>query len=279
MGQLISQNFARFKKLAPIESLNERLLELKLKSFRPKITFCLSTNTFEVKTAETKEELKEVLRLRHQVFTKAYGIQLRFNDIDFDRYDLMGDHILLRDRSTNTTMGTYRVLPSSHTKEFYSQNEFTLDTFLKAPGIKVELGRACIHEDFRNGSSLSLIWKGLAKYINLAKADYMFGCTSVKTINAQVAMAIFKHYWNDHYSNPFRITPTPKYRYASYSGEDWQESEVEFESYIPSLFKTYVKAGAHISSLPALDQYFGCTDFFTVLDLNKIDPAYKRRYF
>ena len=52
----------------------------------------------------------------------------------------------------------------------------------------------------------------------------------------------------------------------------------EAESKIPSLLKSYIKAGAKISSYPAYDKDFNCIDFVTVLERKNLDSKLVRKF-
>jgi hypothetical protein len=41
-----------------------------------------------------------------------------------------------------------------------------------------EVGRACVHEDYRNTAASFLLWKGIASYATLCYARYLIGCWS-----------------------------------------------------------------------------------------------------
>ena len=47
---------------------------------------------------------------------------------------------------------------------------------------------------------------------------------------------------------------------------------------VPPLLRSYLRAGAKISKVPALDEDFHCADFFTVLDLVDCNPVFMGRY-
>ena len=202
------------KKPKFIDSFHHKLLNLKINTFKPKIKFEVDVRDFVVKTADTPDELRKVLKLRYEIFTKEFGVKLKFQDLDFDRYDLTGDHLLVVRKSTNEVLATYRVLCTEFTNSFYSQNEFHLDEFLAKPGKKIELGRACVHESFRTGMLINLVWRGLAKYAMLSNAEFMFGCTSVDTRDPMESMAIYRSLEKDGViSNEFNIRPTTKYSF------------------------------------------------------------------
>jgi putative hemolysin len=259
-------------------NFRSQLLNLKIKAFQPKINFEIEHGEYIVKTAQSKEELEEILKLRYQVFIKEGLGQSKFTGVDFDRYDLIADHIIVKQKITNQIIGTYRLLCSSFTKEFYSQNEFTIQKFLASPGIKLELGRACTHRFFRNGVTLNLIWKGIGEYAKHTKADYLFGCASVKTIDPSMSMVIFQS-MKEHHSFEYEIHPTSDYQFERFDFKPGFFTPELIDEKIPSLLKSYIKAGAKIHGYPAVDYDFDCIDFLTVLDLNKISERFKARYF
>ena len=107
-------------------NFRSQLLGLKIKAFKSKINFELEYGDYIIKTVQTKDELEEILKLRYQVFIKEGLGQSKFTGVDFDRYDLIADHIVLQHKETKQVIGTYRMLCSTFTNDFYSQNEFTL---------------------------------------------------------------------------------------------------------------------------------------------------------
>ena len=261
------------------ESFKRKYVEIKLRSFRPKISFSFDFKDYTIKTVDHTEELWEVLRLRYNIFTQTYGVKLKFSDVDFDKLDLSGDHIVLYCNKAQKIIGTYRVICSQFTNEFYSDAEFEINKFKLAPGVKVELGRACIHEDYRTGASISLVWRGISKYCLLTEASYLFGCTSVKTVDPDIAREVLVYCQREYQGNRYGIHPTKNYQYPNFENLGLVGRPIDVESYIPSLMKSYLSAGAVIYGQPALDKDFQCTDYFTVLDLENINSTYYKRYF
>ena len=159
------------------------------------------------------------------------------------------------------------------------ESEFNISEFLKTPGIKLELGRACIHKDYRNGLAIGLIWQGLAKYISLTSTDLLFGCTSVDTIHPFVATALYENFKKDSVSYEFNISPKSKYKFGRIFKTIDDEPLKNNEKHIPTLLKSYLKAGAKIYSFPALDRDFKCIDFFTILKVSEMSEKYKNKFF
>jgi putative hemolysin len=191
----------------------------------------------------------------------------------------MADHVIVKHADTKEILGTYRIICSEFSSQFYSQEQYEMDKILGLQDIKIELGRACIHREWRNGVTLNLIWKGLAQYAQAVNARYMFGCASVKTVSPDLAYSLFWHLSPLHLNETLKSEVLPSYKCPIPANIDSLPAWREIEDQIPPLLRTYLQAGATIASEPALDTFFGCVDLLTVLDLHNMNPKFKRRYF
>ena len=99
--------------------------------FRPKIDFTIDFGDFETRTAQNGSEVEQALRLRHQIFIEEHGLTPLQRSIDIDEFDSIADHLLLMDKIQQKVVGTYRMLSSSWTQNFYSETEFHLRAPLK----------------------------------------------------------------------------------------------------------------------------------------------------
>ena len=131
---------------------------LKNKIF-PKIEF----GNFIIKLVDTKSELKKAQALRYSVFYKEKKARPTFLKkmmrLDYDKIDKFADHLIVidkkRKRIKNKIVGTYRLIRgdvASHFGGFYTSSEFDLTNILNSynhPQI-LELGRSCVHKDYRN---------------------------------------------------------------------------------------------------------------------------------
>ncbi|MCB0422254.1 MAG: GNAT family N-acetyltransferase [Bdellovibrionales bacterium] len=249
----------------------------KIKSFRPKLRFSFRSGPFTVKTAQTSDELAEILKLRHQIFIEEGLGYSKTSQLDFDKFDLQADHILLIDNATHTVVGTYRILSSDWVKSFYSSQEFVTDRYLEVMrGLKLELGRACIKKEYRKGTAIHLVWKGLGRYINLTSADYLFGCTSVDSQSYSDVQDLLGVLGESYQSQIFDVKPRFRFRfYPEQSGIKLYQDPSEL---IPPLLGSYIKAGAQVFGEPAYDRDFKCFDLFTSMHIKSMNPKYKKKY-
>ncbi len=180
--------------------------------FHPKIRLCLHKGRYTVKTVSEPAELEKVLQLRHEVFCIEKAGRTPYIGIDWDRFDLICDHLMVIDRLSSKIVGTYRLNSSLFTKNFYSAKEFNIDNIIKLPGTKLELGRACIHKEFRNGIMIALLWRGICEYMKMTGTKYLFGCSSVDTTDHEEINNIYNYFLVNHYSQDnLRVFPKIKY--------------------------------------------------------------------
>ncbi|MCL4244163.1 MAG: GNAT family N-acetyltransferase [Candidatus Dadabacteria bacterium] len=256
----------------------------KLRQFRTKVPINIESNRFVIKTVENMSELEKALDLRYEVFYRETLNKDNFTRTDIDKFDSICDHLIILDKKQNMVIGTYRFISSTFSDKFYSESEFDIEQVKNAPGVKLELGRACVHKDYRNGTGIALLWKGLTEYFRTIKAKYLFGCSSIGTTNVVEISLIYK-YIKELYLSPedFRVFPKEKHRikeldhYISAFDKFGIKTE-SIEEFIPPLLKSYLKAGSVICGEPAIDMKFKCADFFTVLDLELLSKSFEKRY-
>jgi putative hemolysin len=102
--------------------------------------------------------------------------------IDSDDFDPYCDHLIVRDLDTLRVVGTYRILAPHRARELgrlYSQGEFDLSRLHHIAPRMVEVGRSCVHRDYRSGSTILLLWAGMAHYMKSGTYSHLIGCASV----------------------------------------------------------------------------------------------------
>jgi putative hemolysin len=249
------------------------------RDYAPRATVYFEKKNFVIKTASNLSELEQLLRLRHQIFKCEFVGQPSTPGIDLDEYDAVADHLVILDRKTELVVGTYRLVASSFSRSFYSQSEFHLDALLSLPGTKLELSRACIDVDYRNGTVIHLLWRGIVDYMTKIGATLLFGCSSVKTTNSdEVADLMVYLKSTDQLDASLAIAPKLPYRFGQMIPSGRATDAKAIKEKLPALFHFYLRAGARVCGQPALDRTLECTDFLTLLKLNEIRKSYERKY-
>ena len=122
--------------------------------------------TLEVGIARNASEVLDAQRLRYRVFAEEMGANLsnRTPGVDHDVYDPYCEHLVVRDSDSSEIVGTYRILSPANARKigYYSENEFDITRLRHLRPRMVEIGRSCVHPDYRTGATIALLWSGLA---------------------------------------------------------------------------------------------------------------------
>jgi putative hemolysin len=252
----------------------------KIRDYRRFVEINYESDDFLVTTAAGHDELIRVLQLRHEVFVKEWQGRRTFHGLDVDQYDFSADHLLIINKNNDEIVGTYRLLCSHFTKEFYSASQFHLGDFMRLPKVKLELGRACVKPAYRDGQAIDLLWKGLVQYIAKTHTQLLFGCSSIKTIQASSVNRLYRTLKDQgSWTDEFEIRTTEDYDFEDFQPDLAEALDVrQKRELLPPLLRSYLHAGAKVYGQPALDWDFQCTDLFTVLDWSQLNKRFQSRF-
>ncbi len=249
----------------------------------PRADVSVESDKYIVETLSDPRELKEIFKLRYDVFFREFagrGDRFSFMPYDMDLHDFSCDHLIVKEKQTGKIVATYRLLlqEEGEERDFYTETEFDLTHFRKLSGNKLELGRACVHKDYRSGLVISLLWKGLCAYAKKTSTKYMFGCSSLSRgefmdlpyIRAQFEKRNVVSDLEIGVKADYRITAHPQLKLPDVISQDHQK--------MPSLLNMYLLAGAKVGSQLAYDAEMDCLDFFTIMDLTNLPSSFERRF-
>src|SRR6202789_3294967 len=158
----------------------------------------LEMGDFPVRLALTEQERAAAYRLRFLVFNLEMneGLESAYVDgYDKDHFDDVCDHLIVEDRKTGEIVGTYRLQMGDVAGQYfgyYSEQEFCFAPYESMRSQIVELGRACIHRDYRSSDVLHLLWRGIARYALVNGGRYMMGCCSLTSQDAEMGHAVYE---------------------------------------------------------------------------------------
>jgi putative hemolysin len=226
--------------------------------------------------ARTPAEVAEAQRLRYKVFAEEMGAQVSgTGGLDIDGFDDFCDHLLVRESNTHQVIGTYRILSPHQAAQaggYYSAGEFDLSRIAHLFDRTVEVGRACVHQDYRSGGTITMLWAGLAKYMQMHHYEYMIGCASVPMNDGgHAAASLFNRLKDDHLS-------PPEYRVFPHNPLPIDALNQDIQVACPPLIKGYLRLGAYICSEPAWDAYFNTADMLVMLPLSRINKRYAAHF-
>ncbi|WP_274584652.1 GNAT family N-acyltransferase [Neisseria leonii] len=231
---------------------------------------------FKVRLAETPEEVAAAQQLRYRVFAQELGADIQGSDgRDIDRYDEYCDHLLAFDEATGRVVGCYRLLTAAGARavgSWYSESEFDLSPLAAILPDTVELGRACIHPDYRNGGLIMLLWTGLMKFMKQNGLRFMIGCGSISTADGGHEAAGLYHVLKQKYLAP------PQWRVKPLNPMNWESLVPVEKPECPALIKGYLKAGAWFCGEPCVDEAFNCADILIMMDISRLSDRYLQRF-
>lgn len=240
---------------------------------------------FAVKFTTNPDEIRAAQRLRFEVFNLELnrGLKTAYAEqLDVDAYDSVCQHLIVIDRERGKVVGTYRLLLGSQARRhfgFYAEKEFDLGNLKRLSGEFLELGRTCIHRDYRDQALIELMWRAIAAVVRRESVRYLFGCASVYSTDAEEVSAFFSLLKSRYYAPArFRVQPLPQYRFPRLREEIEAENPVSLFLRLPSLIKAYLRVGARLCGPPALDREFGSADFFLLLDVAELSPELRERF-
>ena len=239
-----------------------------------------------LRLAENQLEIERTLGLRYDVFNVEMneGLpQSRDTGKDRDEYDLFCDHlIVVDDERDGLICGTYRLLRSSVAQKnigFYSENEFDLSEVYSLLGECAEIGRSCVHRNYRDGSVISLLWNGLASYMRQFDVQYLMGCASLHTTEANEASRVYAWFREkDAIATEASVMPLPTHELAGFRRDYPIDDAKLVGKTIPPLIKGYLRAGTKVCGHPALDAEFGTVDYFVLFNRFDIEKRYGKHF-
>lgn len=225
--------------------------------------------------AQSEHELDAIGRLRYNVFSSEYGASLNQSGIDRDTFDLWCDHLVVKDLSSDEIVGTYRILTPHQARRaggYYSEQEFDLTGLGILKEQLVEFGRACIHEQYRNGAVLMMLWSGLAEILKQGRYEYVFGCASVSLRDDGVSAAQVWRSVREHLAVEQTPVVVPHHRYPVEKIDD------DLPGVVPALLGGYLKLGARVCGQPAWDPDFNTADFPMLLSVSQMGVRYRKHF-
>ncbi|MCM8763169.1 MAG: GNAT family N-acetyltransferase, partial [Candidatus Omnitrophica bacterium] len=190
------------------------------------------------------------------------------------------DHLIVKDKSKNLVVGTYRLLPSfkAQATGFHAEKIFDIRNIKKIKDNVLELGRSCVHPNYRSSHVINFLWRGISEYVNNYKIRFLFGCPRLDITDPEKVSQIFSFLKQRFYApENFRVFPLAECQFDVI--EDIKISPVQkIITMLPPLIRGYLKAGAVICGYPAINKEFDSVVVFMLLDLSSANPLYKRRF-
>lgn len=242
------------------------------------------TPQFSVRIAETEADLRAAQRLRYEVFVRELGGGGEMVDheagLEQDRFDPYFDHMLVSDDSIGAVVGVYRLLRGDQAErlgQFYSEDEYDL-TPLRQSGRKLlELGRSCLHPDYRGGMAMFHLWNGLAAYVADHGIEVLFGVASFHGTEAEALAQPLSMLHQSHLApEDLRVRSKTYQPMDLLPADQIDRRRAMLET--PALIKAYLRLGGFVGDGAFVDHAFNTTDVCLILDTARMNERQSRIY-
>lgn len=248
-----------------------------------------SPPAFTLRIAQTADDLRAAQRLRYAVFVAELGgdgpLVDHENRLEKDHFDAHATHLLLCDTRRpdgDQVVGVYRLMTESAANaagQFYCENEYDL-TLLRQSGMRLlELGRSCLHPDYRGGTAMLHLWSALADFVNREGIELIFGVasfagTDLKALTGPLALLHDRHLA----PLPLRVTAKGVGATPMNGMHPDQIDKVAALRDTPALIKAYLRLGGVVGEGAFVDHAFNTTDVCLILATDAISALQRSIY-
>ncbi len=232
---------------------------------------------FSTRIARTQSEICAAQRLRYEVFIAELGGDGPLVDhvarLERDVFDQHAEHILLLDQTRaqdDQVVGVYRVMTADMAAaagRFYCAEEYDLTPFFQSGKQLLELGRSCLHPDYRGGEGMLNLWAALADYVKAHDIDVLFGVASFHGTDV-AALAGPLSLLHHKYLAPegLRVKAIgPTALSMDIEGPDTLD-RVAAVRQMPALIKAYLRLGAMVGEGAFVDYAFNTVDICIIFE-------------
>ena len=239
----------------------------------------MSAGRYDVRLANSAEEIRSAQKLRYEVLFRESGgkitPEMLNTEREEDEWDEVAYHVVVIDtKAENQVVGTVRLVSSealSESQGFYTEHAFDLSGLRTNYGKIMELSRACVSPHGRGGAILMLIWKFTMQFIEQNGYDVLFGCASFKGTDYEAHTEILSYLYEKHLASE-ELMPIPKATVNSVPIADFKEDlgKGKKRGKVPTMLRGYLKIGAKISEHAIIDPVFNTTFVAIYVDANEM---------
>jgi putative hemolysin len=229
----------------------------------------------EARLATTAEMVTAAQRLRADIFSSEYGVTFDGPEgLDIDHYDSFCEHMNVYDIANDCLIATTRLLTAEQARlagGFYSAQEFDLSALDSLSGRILEIGRTCVHPDYRSGGAITVLWSGVSEYLLREGFTTLIGCASISLADGGTTLAsVMPTLREKHFvGNELRVSPSREIILSAVG-----TGAVS----VPPLLKAYLRMGARIGGEACWDPEFNCADVFILMDVQAMAGRYAQRF-
>ncbi len=240
-----------------------------------------SLGRVQVFWASHQDQVRQAQQLRYQVFASEMGARLEtpLAHHDIDRFDDYCEHLLARDSETGQVIGTYRVLTPTQAVRAggaYSDTEFDLAPLRHLRSKMVELGRSCVHANYRQGGVILALGSALYAFMARNQLDTMMGCASIPMLHSgmvtgDIAASVWRQMKEKHLASP-------ELQVKAHLPLPVDQLDDSLDIAPPALIKGYLRQGAKVLGAPAWDPDFNTADLPLLIHVKDAPSRFTKRF-
>ena len=239
----------------------------------------LSEPLYEVRMARDADDLRAAQRLRYGVFVEELGAGGDHVDhaarLEADPFDAHCDHLLLLDHGRGgAVVGAYRLMSGERAVAgpgFYCAAEYDLGPVLSRGRRVLELGRSCLHPDYRGGAAMHHLWSALAAHVQATGTEILFGVASFHGTDVAALAQPLACLHHGHLAPPDLRARSRVFQPMDLLPADRVDRKAAMLG-TPALIKAYLRLGGFVGEGAFVDHAFNTTDVFLVMDTARINP-------
>lgn len=222
--------------------------------------------------AENGDDIQAAQSLR----ALCFGLNVPF---DADDYDQHATHVLIREASSGALVCCFRmmVMRGADLPNCYSGQYYELGALQEYQGLLMELGRFCVHPDWRDPDILRVAWAAMTDFVDTNDVQLLFGCSSFAGTETSRYLDAFAMLRARHLA-PKRWLPRVKapnvFRFAARLRRKPDAKKAMLG--MPPLLRTYLMMGGWVSDHAVVDHQMNTLHVFTGLEIGAIPASRKR---
>lgn len=229
---------------------------------------------YEARLARDAAEVEAAQRLRYQVFVEELGaaggpLADHARRLERDAHDPHCDHLILLDHARDgQVVGVYRLMSDAAAAAgpgFYTAGEYDLSPLLGSGRRLLELGRSCLHPDFRGGAAMYHLWSTLAEHVTQQGVEVLFGVASFPGTDLAALALPLAHLHHAHLAPPGLRARSRVFQPMDLVPAEAVDRKAAMLA-TPALIKAYLRLGGFVGEGAFVDHGFNTTDVFLVMD-------------
>ncbi len=242
---------------------------------------------FTLRLARDARDLRAAQRLRYRVFVEELGAVGPGVDhdarLETDEFDARAEHLLLvdtrRDAGTlDDVVGLYRIMADLPPGDsgYYSEGEYDLTALRAANRPIMELGRSCVHPDYRGGTAMLHLWNGLGAEVARRGTELLFGVasfhgTDLSALDGPLSLLHHRHRARESLRVRAIGDGAAAMDRLPLDALDCKAAMLA----MPPLIKAYLRLGGGVGDGAWVDEAFNTTDVCVVMETARMSARFK----